>query len=174
MSSSDYPLVLAVQPYTRGFAFTLFEAPHSPVDWGLKVIRDGDRNALSIAALEKLIKVWRPDILLLMERAKERSSPSDRVLELRALIEKMAINLGLPVQRYSRDEIRKTFTCSGSLSRYHMAQELSKDIPALSEQLPPPRKVWDPEDPRMHIFDAAGLTRAYFAALAKSQPKFPL
>ena len=173
MSSSDYPLVLAVQPYTRGFAFTLFEAPHSPVDWGLKVIRDGDQNALSIAALEKLIKVWRPDILLLMEASKKASSPSDRVLELRALIEKIAITLGLPVQRYSRDDIRKTFA-RGALSRYHMAQELSGDIPALSEQLPPPRKVWNPEDPRMHIFDAAGLTRAYFAALAKSQPKYPL
>ena len=44
-------LLLAVVPNTRGIAFTYFEGPLSPVDWGLKETRGAGKNAQSLAAL---------------------------------------------------------------------------------------------------------------------------
>jgi hypothetical protein len=32
-------LVLSIYPFSRGFAFVLFEGPENPLDWGVKEIK---------------------------------------------------------------------------------------------------------------------------------------
>ena len=166
MNLKSGELVIAVQPYTRGFGFALFVAPLSPVDWGTKVIRSGDRDALSVAAVEKLISLWHPEVLLLMDYGK--AWPAPRIERLHEQIGFVAAKMGVPTRRYGRKQIQACFAGVGAVSRYQIAQAIASRISAFSDQLPPPRKPWDPEDPHMNMFDAIALVMTYYSSLEKS------
>ena len=47
-------------------------------------------------------------------------------------------------------------------NKYEVASVLAKQFPALASRLPPKRKIWQSEDYRMGIFDAAAVGVAYF------------
>jgi hypothetical protein len=52
-------------------------------------------------------------------------------------------------------------------NKYEVASALAKQFPALASRLPPKRKIWQSEDYRMGIFDAAALGVAYFVRYRK-------
>jgi len=47
-------------------------------------------------------------------------------------------------------------------NKYEVASVLAKQFPALASRLPHKRKIWQSEDYRMGIFDAAAVGVAYF------------
>jgi hypothetical protein len=50
----------------------------------------------------------------------------------------------------------------GATTKQKIAEMIAKQIPALNLYVPPERKPWMSEDPRMGIFDAAALAWMYF------------
>jgi hypothetical protein len=52
-------------------------------------------------------------------------------------------------------------------NKYEVALALAKQFPALASRLPPKRKIWQSEDYRMGIFDAATVGVAYFTRREK-------
>jgi hypothetical protein len=50
---------------------------------------------------------------------------------------------------------------------------LAQRFPELAAKLPPKRKIWQSEDYRMSIFDAASLGVAYFAAATSQAESVP-
>jgi hypothetical protein len=160
-TSSEY--VLAIRPFTRGIAYAVFEAPLSLVDWGIKEIRGAKWNARCFALARDLIERTRPDSLVLPSQAASAGQPGrgDRLL---ALIDTHALANSIEVRRYAQLDIRTCFEGVGARNRYEIAQAIASQIQALTPKLPSIRKAWDPENPRMYLFDAAALAMTYYAS----------
>lgn len=155
-------LVLALYPFTRGIAFAMFESPLTPIDWGLKDIRGEHRNALAFEATQKLIDRLQPDILVLHDFSCIYSRRGERSNRLQRLIGSYAISQSIEVYVYPRRHIRECFKSVGAVTRYEIAQAIASQVPAFGHRLPPARKIWQSEDSRMGLFDAASLVMTYY------------
>lgn len=158
-------LVLAIQPFTRGYAFALFEGPLSPIDWGVKEVRGGNRNARCLDAVEALMTRTRPEILVLEDYSGSFARRSRRIKRLQSLIANHAAGQSIDVRHYARESIRDCFKGVGAVSRHEIAKAIAAQIPAFETRLPPVRKLWEPEDPRMTLFDAVSLVLTHCCAL---------
>lgn len=154
--------VLSLYATSRGFAFTLFEGPLSPVDWGVKVVRRPNKNRLCIESMAALIGRHQPDALVLEDCRAPGSRRSPRIRRLYRAIEVFAATQAIETYSYSRHLIRETFAKLGAMSKDEIAAVIARYIPEFEQHLPPVRRVWMSEDRRMGIFDAAALAFAFF------------
>lgn len=159
-------LILSIFPSTRGFGFALFEGAWIPVEWGFRHV-GGDKNALCVQKVRSLIARFKPDILLLEDCAGDGSNRGDRIEILIAEIEKLSRTYEIPVAKYSRARIQECFAQLEAKTKHEIAKAIAGMLPEFPPQLPPPRKIWLPEDYRMSIFDAVSLvfTHFYFIAI---------
>ena len=155
-------LVLAIHPISLGMTYALFEAPLSPIDWGLKDTRGRRRNARSLEVAKHLIDSLRPDTLVFEECIGPHSRRAQRVKRLLRLIATYAVGQGIEVHSYSRASIRECFRESGAVTRYEIAQTIAGQIEAFGHRLPPLRKAWMAEDTRMWLFDAASVAMTFY------------
>ena len=151
--------VLALYPFSRGLAFVFFEGPLSPVDWAVKEVRGAQKNARSLEMAKRLIGRLQPDVVVLDDRAGRRSQ---RIRRLQRLIASHAEGQVIEVQRFTRREIRQCFGTLGASTRYEIAQVIASRIDAFSHRVPPVRKIWKSEAPRMKLFDAASLAMTFY------------
>lgn len=155
-------LVLAVFPFTRGFGYVLFEGPQKPVDWGIKQIKEGDKNVGSLSKFSQLVGWYRPDTTVFEDY---RGLGSRRARRIENLIDSMtglAKRQQVETRRYSRDMIRQCFSVKGASTKREIAEVIAKRFPELGIRLPAERKIWMSEDPRMSMFDAAALALTFF------------
>lgn len=170
MTARQYDeLVLAIRPTPRGFAYTLFEAPLSPVDWGACEFKAKHKNSATRDAVFKLCARYLPNTLVLEDRSQLTASCYGRVRRLQAMLAAMAREHNIDVACYSRSAIRSAFH-HGEISRYEIAQAIAAFIPPLEPLMPPRRKIWQSDHPRLWLFDAASLAMTHFAAIAGAEP----
>lgn len=155
-------LVLSLYATTRGYAFTLFEGPLSPVDWGVREIRGSHKNARCVESIAKLIEAYQPDAVVIEDCSVPGSRRSSRIRRLYRAIEVWAENQAIDTHRYSRNLIRETFGKLGAITKQEIAEAIAKHIPAFDHRLPPIRRPWMSEDPRMGLFDATALVFTFF------------
>jgi len=155
-------LVLAIYPTTRGFGFALFEESLSPVDWGVKEVRQSNKNARCLEKIALLMDLHQPDIVVLEDTTVKGSRRSARIRRLTRAIEHLALSRSIETHRYSRRAIRMCFAQAGAATKYEVAQVIARQIAAYEPLLPPPRKIWMSEDPRMALFDAAALALTFY------------
>jgi hypothetical protein len=162
--SGDRPreLVLALYPFTRGLGFTLFEAPLSPIDWGVKDIRGDKSNVRSLEAATRLIDRLQPDVLALESCSGPDARRSQRIRRLQRLITNYASGQAVEVHSFSRRQSRKCFQNVDAATRYEIAQSIAARVDAFGHLLPPTRKVWMPKPPAMALFDAASIAMTYY------------
>lgn len=156
-------LVFAVYPFSRGFAFVLFEGPESPVDWGVKEIKEKDKNGRVLEEIKKLVDRYRPEVLVIEDTACARSRRTARIRKLYRMLVHFAGVEYVDVYRCSRMEVRACFAGVGARTKYEIAKAIATQIPAFTHRIPRRRKVWMSEDPRQSLFDAAAFGLAYFA-----------
>jgi Holliday junction resolvasome RuvABC endonuclease subunit len=165
MSRRDYDeLVLSIYPTRHGLAYTLFKAPLTPIDWGLKRFYR-DKNARSLEVVERLCLKLRPDTLVIEDCVSVKSKRSGRVKRLHALITAFAQTENLTLAQYTRGAVRATFREAGAITRYEIAQAIASYIPAFANRMPRARKLWQDEDRRLWLFDAAALALTHFAVV---------
>ena len=93
-----------------------------------------------------------------LELARRRGTHrAPRIQKLNHQALQIAKRRGIPVRAYSRAQVVEFFEEFGATTKQRIAEAIAKHIPALSLYVPPPRKPWKSEDPRMGIFDAAAL-----------------
>jgi hypothetical protein len=159
IDQSNEKRVLALDVHPRTFGFVVFNGPNRILDLGIKSFRPGI-NAVKIPATKKfssLLDEFTPSAIVI--RAREgRTTKKTKML---ATIERLALNRKIPVGFIPRGEVDRAFVGSES-NKYEVASALAKQFPALASRLPPKRKIWQSEDYRMGIFDAAALGVAYF------------
>ena len=155
--------VLSVYVTTRGIAYAVFEGPQSPIDWGVKGLNGDQKNPKGVKVVRTLIEQFQPDALVIEDCAAKGSRRSVRIRRLYRSIEALAASQVIEVHRYSRAQLRQCFDEGfGARRKQEIAQTIATLLPELAHRIPPVRKLWQSEDPRMGIFDAASLVFAFF------------
>jgi hypothetical protein len=158
MKAKRDDLVMAFYPNARGFAYVIFEGPFYPVDWGMSdVLHKKGKVTACVRRLSALIDRYRPDCLVLRNGHGVTSSAATAV----KAAEELAGRKGIPTHRLSRKDIQRAFAHLGSPTRYAIAEAIAKQIPMFAPLMPPPRKIWNGEDRRMALFDAAALATTF-------------
>lgn len=162
-------LILSVAPSVEGFGFAFFDGIWTPIDWGFREVR-GEKNSGACAHVEALIDRFKPDVLLiedcLEDNATMRWKRSPRVKQLLLELEALGRNKNILIARYTREQIRECFAQFEATSKYEIAETISRNLPEFTAQLPPPRKLWLPENNRMNVFHAVSLIFTHFYFLA--------
>jgi hypothetical protein len=151
--------ILAFDVRACRFGFAVFEGPDELLDWGVKSFRHGV-NAVKVPACQKvatLLSEFRPHLIVV-----EKLPPRDNSW-LMGTIMKLARKQHVPVRTISRTAVRKRFLGQGE-NKHKIAMVLGSRFPELTDRIPPKRKVWQSEDYRMSIFDAAALGLTHFGS----------
>lgn len=159
---SERDLVLALNPFSRGISFTVFESSLSPIDWGIKRLGGHEKNARSFVIAQQLMDRYQPDVLALGDSVDPHRRRSKRIHRLQRLIISHAEGQAVEIISFSRKEVRQCFGSVGAKTRYEIAQAIASRIQAFETRLPKARKLWTPEDVRMSLFDAASLALTYY------------
>ena len=167
-SFSKRETILAVDPSTRGLGFVVMDGRRQLVDWGSKDAREGDKNARCLSHVAKLLEIYKPAVVVVEDYAGEGSRRGPRVQSLLNRIAELAALEGIVIHRFSRGQMRQAFAYSGASNKHQIATEIARRLPELLPWLPPPRKIWQSEDERFNIFDAASLALTFFQS-AKNQ-----
>lgn len=154
--------VLSIYPSSRGYAYVLFESAQNPYDWGVKDIRNKNKNEAALEGLRILIERYRPDIIVIEDYAEKDSRRSTRIRRLYRMVSNIAMKERIELNRISRDSVYKCFASVGANTKYDIAQAVAQQIPALAHRLPRVRKIWMSEDPRQSLFDAMALGMAFY------------
>lgn len=155
-------LVLAIYPFSRGFAFVFFEGPDSPFDWGVKEIKEKHRNTKTLDEIKKIIDRYRPEVLVIEETTVKESRRTSRIRKLYRMLVHLAEAEYIELHRYTKGTIKECFTSVGASTKYEIAKAIAIQIPAFAHRIPPFRKPWMSEDPRQSLFDAAALGLTFF------------
>jgi Holliday junction resolvasome RuvABC endonuclease subunit len=118
-----------------------------------------------VRCLEKialLMDLHQPDAVVLEDATAKGSRRSARIRRLYRAIRHLAGSRSIETHHYSRATIRKCFARFGAATKYEIAQVIARQIAAYEPLLPPPRKIWMSEDPRMGLFDATALAFTFF------------
>src|SRR6266481_2869751 len=145
--------VFALDPYSRGFGFVVFEGPEHLIDWGLKEARR-EKYICSLRQVKQLIEMYHPDVLV-MEAT--RDPQCRRCLRVRALLQAMsqlAAEKKLKTGSFSRRAVQATFSAVSPVTKYEMMNAIVACLPELTPWRPPLRKPWMSENSRASIFDA--------------------
>lgn len=151
--------VLAIDPTSRGFGYAVFESPTTPVDWGGKVIRQGN-EAKTLAKVLELIHHYRPQIIVLEDYRGSRRCT--RIQSLLAGVCRLATAEGLISRCFPISRVKKVFRTFSANTKHEIAHAVAQQLPELAPRLPRFREPWMSEGYGMAIFDAAALALTYF------------
>jgi hypothetical protein len=157
--------VLALHPTKAGFGWVLFDGPLAPLEWGTASASPPDRNAHALERIEELVVRFRPSEIVLEQFEGEPAKRKPRIVKLYRSIVALAQKHGLKPRIFGRDVIEQVFRPFKAKNRYHIASAIASHIDAFAHQLPPNRKIWDAENPRMGLFNAAALAITYFVVV---------
>jgi len=158
--------VFALDPYSRGFGFVVFEGPEHLIDWGLKEARREEATRC-LQHVEQLIETYHPDVFVIEAT---QDPQCRRCLRVRALLREMsqlAAEKKLKTRSFSRQAVQATFSEVSAITKYEMANRIVERLPELTPWRPPFRKPWMSENSRVSIFDAAALALTYFYCSAR-------
>jgi hypothetical protein len=150
--------ILAVALSTIGFGFVIMEGERTIIDCAGRIAPGGGKNAQAVAKLEKLLNFYRPDILVLQDMETKGTRRAPRIKALNRQIKAVAQERKIPVKLISGKQLRACLLGDPKGTKQEMAEALAAQFPdELASRLPPKRKFYESEDPRMDIFDAVAL-----------------
>jgi Holliday junction resolvasome RuvABC endonuclease subunit len=154
-------LVVAIAPSTTGFGFAVLEGKDVLVDWGRKEAI-GDKNAGSLSHVEAVIAHYQPEAIALEDTSAKGSRRAPRIRKLTQSISALAASRHIKVALFSRKQINHIFFPEGKGTKHGTAEIVARRFPdELGLLLPPKRRPWKKEDPRMGIFNAVALALVF-------------
>lgn len=143
--------VLAIDLSAKGFGYALIDAKWGLLDHGFSTFgKQGD--AAFVARLSTHIERGRPSVLAL----ENLYAPSQRPAALRrqALAIQFVADRQMGLCQVSRTIVRAFF---GEVTKAAIAAAIANRFPELRRRRPRVRALWQAEDTRMNLFDAAAL-----------------
>jgi Holliday junction resolvasome RuvABC endonuclease subunit len=156
------PFTLAVHPTARGMGWIVFEGPFAPHDWGHTTARKGDKNAVCLTAVEKLLNRFSPETIVLEAFEKKGSKRADRICRLGRAVVALAQELRIEVAIYTRGDVRACFAGVGASTRQQIAEAVARHFVPLRHRVPKARRPWEADPPRMALFNAAALVLTHY------------
>src|SRR5712692_7255541 len=149
-SSSTLDRILALDLHPRSFGYAVFENADL-LDWGL---RKWPSRPLKTAGRKicRLFDLWQPMRLLIREGAPRR---------VYDMAQAVARNAKVPVVDVRRAVVQGAFRSSKRLSRFDIAELISKRYPELNPRLPAKRKLTENEPFQFRMFNAAAVGMAF-------------
>lgn len=153
-----HPRILALAPSTKGFGFAVFEGQNMLANWGQKPVAGEAKNAKSLVKVAGLIAQYQPGVLVLEDTLAPGSRRAPRIRELSQGISALAADNKVKVVSFSRQQVMESFFADGQGTKHAIAEMIAERFPEeLGLELPPKRRPWESEDPRMDTFDAVAL-----------------
>jgi hypothetical protein len=150
--------ILAVALSSRGFGFVVMEGERSIIECGGRVATNEGKNTQSIDKLKKLLDFYRPGVLVLQDVEAKGSRRAPRIKTLNRRIKAVADKREIRVKLISGKKTRSVLLGDPKGTKQEMAEAIAAQFPdELASRLPPKRKTWESEDPRMDIFEAVAL-----------------
>ena len=154
--------ILAIAPLSRGLGYAVMEGSNNLVASGNKVILR-DKNAKALAWVNRFIQFYQPDVLVLPNVTAADTRRAARIKTLHRKIVAWAGKKKVKVRLVSVTQVRTQLLGQPKGTKFAVAKTLAEKFPmALGHRLPPKRRPWMSEDPRMDIFDAVGLAVAFW------------
>jgi hypothetical protein len=156
--------VFAVHPTCRGFGWIVFERPNAPFDWGAATIGREEQGVLS--RFGYLLKRYRPGVLVMEQFAGAPARRAPRIQEIASTMIVTAQRERLATSVLTLETIRQTFAVHRARTREQIAKAVAESVEPLRALLPPTRKIWQSEHPRLSIFTAAACALSWYAELS--------
>ena len=154
--------VLAIAPLSRGLGYAVMEGPDKFVACGNKAILR-DKNAGALAWVNRFMQFYQPDVLVLPNVTAADTRRAARIKTLHRQIVAWAGKKNVKVRLVSVTQVRTQLLGDSKGTKFAVAQMLAAKYPTeLGLRLPPKRRPWMSEDPRMDIFDAVSLAVAFW------------
>lgn len=154
--------VLAIAPLSRGLGYAVMEGPDKLVAYGNKAILR-DKNAGALAWVNRFMQFYQPDVLVLPNVTAADTRRAARIITLHRQIVAWAGKKNVKVRLVSVTQVRTHLLRDSKGTKFAVAQMLASKYPTeLGLRLPPKRRPWMSEDPRMDIFDAVSLAVAFW------------
>ena len=165
-------LVIAIHPTSRGFGWVLFEAPGAIATWGVVDVSNykEDKNRRALARIGKLLERYSTSVLILEDFEHKPARRGARIKRLCRAMLRLAAHRGIEVRVYPRAAVNACFRSVGAKTRHEIAQAVALHVDALRHMLPARRRLWDPEHPRMGLFQAAALAITYYTLAGAEEP----
>jgi hypothetical protein len=157
----ELQIVLAIHATARGFGWVVFEGRYALIDWGMREAR-GDKNRESVAKVAKVMKWYKPDVLVVEDAVAGHSRRDARIKQLHRQLAQLATSSGIETKDISRSDVKGVFATRHAKTRHEIAIAISEEFPQLVPWMPSPRNIWAAEERRLSIFDAAALAIAFF------------
>jgi hypothetical protein len=164
---THHTCILSIYSNRHGFGFVVFEGHLAPVDWGIAWVRGRRKNRECVRRISALLGRHNPAALVIRQISERMPR---RIRDLNEGIAALAETQGISVFAYSRMQVRECFGYLGAPTKQYIAEVIAKHIPAFERHLPPARRAWDAEDPRMGLFDAAAVALTFFHKHGAEQP----
>jgi hypothetical protein len=162
MIKNKHVRILAIAPLSRGLGYAVMEGPDKLVACGNKAILH-DKNPRALAWVNRFIQFYRPDVLVLPNVGAADTRRAARIKNLHRKIVAWAGKQQLKVRLVSVTQVRTQLLGAAKGTKFAVARTLAEKFPTeLGTRLPPKRRPWMSEDPRMDIFDAVGLAMAFW------------
>jgi hypothetical protein len=107
--------------------------------------------------LRLLLDMWRPSLVVIKESSRPKTARMRRLL---AGITRESRQRRIPVRCLAEQSVRRALGDESQATKHAMASTVCRHFPFLASALPSPRRAWESEDYRMHMFTAAALALA--------------
>jgi len=164
--------ILAIALRSRRFAFAVFEGPDKLLDWGMvfyPLNNDVQRTAANKRIASLFTQLTPSEVVVGKARLLDSREDSGVRPILRSLRYEASSRL-TPLHFMRRPELDKVFCRFHVKSKHEISSMLAQVFPELLWKLPPKRKIWESERPRMALFDAVALGFAYWQRLSAPEP----
>jgi hypothetical protein len=152
--------ILAIALTARGFGYCVMEN-QVILECGHKEVR-GNKNSQSVFKIEKLLKQFLPNVLVLQDINATGCRRAPRIKELHRQVIELAASRKIKISLFSGKMLREVLLGDANGTKHELAVMLAKKYPAeLAAKLPPKRRPWENEDGRMDMFDAVGLAAVF-------------
>lgn len=158
------PVVLALDLRHRRFGYAVFRGHRMLLEWGHRVYPAvGDREReLAERRIAKLLDRFAPHLVLLKRERWERGRSDPHMNYPITALHNEAQRHAISIHLIPESSVRSAFAIFGCNTKTEIAATLASLFPELLHSLPPPRKTWQSEHPRMAAFDAVALGVAYW------------
>jgi Holliday junction resolvasome RuvABC endonuclease subunit len=162
MTHNKLTRILAIAPTARGFGYAIMEGSSRLIAFSNKAILR-NKNVRTLVWVEKFIRRYDPAVLVLPAVNAADTRRAKRIKHLHQRLVALAAKRKLKVKLITTTKVRERLLGQSKGNKQSQAEMLAGLFPIeLAPRLPPKRKAWKSEDPRMDIFDAAGLAVAFW------------
>ncbi len=149
---------LGVDIRSRGFGFVVVENS-SVLDSGIRRCDRCEMEDCLEQRFARILQTYVPSVVIM--RIAPGRSPGPEKLTIVNAVKKQTKQHGVEIVRRGPRAIRRHFSQRNAHTKYEIAQVVATTLPELAWKLPPKRRLWEPENYRMSIFDAAAAVVAF-------------